>query len=137
MRPVKIKFYLPLLLLAVMSAQHVRTADKVPEAKETVVLQRVPIPGAAGQEMGLGVAEFPPNASKTWHRSTGPEVVYVLEGELTVQVDKQPTRIVHAGESYQMPANVVHATTTGPAGAKAIASWARMPGKPFNIGVLR
>jgi quercetin dioxygenase-like cupin family protein len=126
--------YLPLVLLAVMSVQPVGAANKAPAAKDTVVLQRVPVPGT-DHEMGLGVAQFPPNASKPRHKATGPEVVYVLEGELTVQVDKQPTKIVHAGESYQMPANVVHVTTAGPAGAKVVATWAWVPGQPFNIVV--
>jgi quercetin dioxygenase-like cupin family protein len=85
--------------------------------------------------MGMGIAEFPPNASKPRHKATGPEVAYVLEGEVTVQVDGQPTKVVRAGESYRMPANVVHVTTAGPAGAKVIATWARVPGKPFNIPV--
>jgi hypothetical protein len=34
-----------------------------------------------------------------------------------------------------LPANVVHATTAGRPGAKAVASQARVLGKPFNIGV--
>jgi quercetin dioxygenase-like cupin family protein len=124
--------YLPLILAALMCLESVEAADKAPAAKDTVVLQRVPVPGT-GREMGMGIAEFPPNASKPRHKATGPEVAYVLEGEVTVQVDGQPTRVVHAGESYRMPANVVHVTTAGPAGAKVIATWAWVPGKPFNI----
>ncbi|WP_244146448.1 cupin domain-containing protein [Paraburkholderia sp. BCC1876] len=81
----------------------------------------------------MGIAEFPPNAAKARHKATGPEVAYVLEGEVTVQVDGQPDRIVHAGESYRMPANVVHVTKAGPAGAKVLATWAWIPGKPFNV----
>jgi hypothetical protein len=104
--------YLPLILAALMCLESVEAADKAPAAKDTVVLQRVPVPGT-GREMGM--------------------VAYVLEGEVTVQVDGQPTRVVHAGESYRMPANVVHVTTAGPAGAKVIATWAWVPGKPFNI----
>ena len=61
---------------------------------------------------------------KPQHKATGPEVAYVLEGKVTVQVDGQPARIVRAGESYRMPANVVHVKTAGSAGAKIIATWA-------------
>jgi quercetin dioxygenase-like cupin family protein len=117
-----------------MCVQSVDAADSAPAAKDTVVLQRVPVPGT-DREMGMGIAEFPPNASKPSHKATGPELAYVLEGEVTVQVDGQPTRVVHAGESYRMPAGVVHVTTAGPAGAKVIATWAWVPGKPFNIRV--
>ena len=30
---------------------------------------------------------------------------------------------------------VIHVTTAGPAGAKVVATWAWVPGKPFNIRV--
>ncbi|MDN7495142.1 cupin domain-containing protein [Burkholderia gladioli] len=60
-----------------------------PEARETVVLQRVPVPDT-DREMGMGVAVFPPNASKPRHKASGPELCYVLEGEVTVRVDGQP-----------------------------------------------
>jgi len=127
-------FALMLPALALISVQSVQAADSAPVAKETVVLQRVPVPGT-DREMGMGIAEFPPNASKPRHKATGPEVAYVLEGEVTVQVDGQPTQVVRAGESYRMPAGVVHVTSAGPAGAKVLATWAWVPGKPFNVRV--
>jgi quercetin dioxygenase-like cupin family protein len=102
--------------------------DQAPPAKGTVVLQRVPVLGT-----GMGIAEFPPNGSKPWHKAIGPEVAYVLEGEVKVQADGEAIKIVHAGESYRMPANVVHVTTAGPSGAKVLATWAWIPGKPFNV----
>jgi quercetin dioxygenase-like cupin family protein len=117
-----------------MCIQSAQAAGRAPAARDTVVLQRVPVPGT-DREMGMGMAEFPPNASKPRHKAAGPEVAYVLEGEVTVQVDGQPTRSVHAGESYRMPADVVHVTTAGPEGAKVIATWAWVPGKPFNVRV--
>lgn len=123
--------YLPFILVALMGVQPAQADDKAPAAKDTVVLQRVPVPGT-DQEMGMGIAEFPPNAAKPRHKAAGPEVAYVLEGEVTVQVDGQPPIHVHAGESFRMPANVVHVTTAGPAGAKVLATWAWIPGKPFN-----
>lgn len=90
----------------------IAAADQLPTAKETVVLQRVQVEGT-DREMGLGIAEFPPNASKPRHKATGPEVGYVLSGEVTVKVDGQPTRIVRAGESYRMPAGDPKLTTVG------------------------
>jgi len=112
------------------------TAIKPPDSKETVVLQRVAIPGT-NREMGLGIAEFSPNAEKSRHKATGPEVCYVLEGELIVEVDGKPAQHIRAGGSYQMPEDVVHVTRAGPAGAKVVATWAHVPGKTFNMPVLR
>jgi quercetin dioxygenase-like cupin family protein len=124
----------PLIAAALITLSSANAAEKLPDAKETVVFQRVPVPGT-DREMGMGIAEFPPNAAKPKHKASGPEVAYVLEGEITVQVEGRPAQIVHAGESYRMPANVVHVTTAGPAGGKVLATWAWVPGKPFNIRV--
>ncbi|MFM0630364.1 cupin domain-containing protein [Paraburkholderia xenovorans] len=117
-----------------MNLPAANAGEKASDAKETVVLQRVHVP-ETDREMGMGIAEFPPDAAKPKHKATGPEVAYVLEGEVTVQVEGRPAQIVHAGESYRMPANVVHVTTAGPAGAKVLATWAWVPGKPFNVRV--
>lgn len=122
----------PLIAAALMHPPSANAGEKAPDAKETVVLQRVPVPGT-DREMGMGIAEFPPNAAKPKHKATGPELAYVLEGEVTVQIDGRPAQVVHAGDSYRMPANVVHVTSAGPAGAKVLATWAWVPGKPFNI----
>ncbi|MEQ5843603.1 cupin domain-containing protein [Paraburkholderia acidicola] len=126
--------YFSLVAMILITTQSAFAAGTAPAAKDTVVLQRVPVAGT-DREMGMGIAEFPPNAVKPWHKATGPEVAYVLEGEVTVRVDGQPASVVHAGESYRMPANVAHETAAGPAGAKVVATWAWVPGKPFNIPV--
>lgn len=119
-------------LRACMSTPHAHAADTPPPAKETVVFERVAIP-STNWEMGIGLAEFPPNAAKPRHHATGPEVCFVLEGEVRVEVEGQPTRVVRAGETFQLPAGAVHVTSAGPAGAKVLATWAHVPGQPFNI----
>jgi len=124
----------PVTLLACLAAQFAGAADMAPAAKDTVTLQRVSVPGT-DRQMGMGISEFPPYAVKPRHKATGPEVAYVLEGEVTVQLEGQPAKVVHAGESFQLPANVVHLTTAGPAGAKVVATWVSTPGQPFNIPV--
>lgn len=125
---------LPVVLVALMAAQPIEAADEAPAARDTVVLQRVPVPGT-DREMGMGIAEFPPNAAKPHQKAIGPETCYVLEGEVTVRIAGRPGRLFHAGETFQLPADVVHRTTAGPAGAKLIASWVYVPGKQFNIPV--
>lgn len=123
-----------ILLTAILSLHPALAAGTAAAAKETQVLQRIRVQGT-DREMGMGIAEFPPNAEKPRHKAIGPEIVYVLEGEITVLVDGMPAKIVHAGESYQLAAKDVHVTKAGPAGAKTIASWATVPGKQFNIFV--
>jgi quercetin dioxygenase-like cupin family protein len=122
------------LLAGILSVHPAMAAGMAPAAKETQVLQRIRVQGT-DREMGMGIAEFPPNAEKPRHKAIGPEVVYVLEGEITVLVDGVPAKVVHAGESYQLAAKDVHVTKAGPAGAKTIASWVTVPGKQFNVFV--
>lgn len=42
------------------------------------------------------------------HTHPGDEISYVLEGDLDLLVDGQPPRLVKAGESFVIPAGVVH-----------------------------
>lgn len=123
---------IPFLLASAMSVSSLMATASPIDAKETQVLQRIRLDGT-DRELGMGIAEFPPNAEKPRHLATGPELAYVLEGELIVQVDGEPVKVLHAGGSYQLAANVVHVTRAGPAGAKVIASWVHVPGQAFNI----
>ena len=109
-------------------------ADAVPAAKETQILERVNVNGT-NREMGMGVSEFPPNAEKPRHMATGPEVCYVIKGEIILQVEGRPVKVIRGGGSFQIPANAIHVTTAGLAGATVIATWVSTPGKPFNISV--
>lgn len=119
-------------LMTFAAHQAAVAAERAPATKETTVLQRVPVAGT-NREMAMGIAEFPPNAEKPRHMATGPELCYVLEGAVTVTVDGRPPKVVRAGETFRLPAYVMHVTTAGPAGAKVLATWARDPAKAFNI----
>lgn len=121
-----------LVTCACACAHASHAADPAPEAKETVVLQRAPVL-QTDRELGMGIAEFPPNASKARHKATVPELCYVLEGEVTVQIDGKAAHVYRAGESFALPADLVHVTKAGPSGAKVLASWVHTPGKPFNV----
>jgi quercetin dioxygenase-like cupin family protein len=120
-------------ILTALSAANERDADP-PKTKPTVVLQRSDVPGT-NWGLGLGVADFLPNAQKPRHFAIGPEVGYVLAGELTIRQDGKPSRTVRAGESFAIPAGVVHVTIAGPNGAKVLAAWTNQRGKPFNIPI--
>jgi quercetin dioxygenase-like cupin family protein len=124
--------YLSLSLLALAAMPSAYAVEHAPLAKDTVVLQRAAVPGT-DRQLGLGIAEFPPNTAKPRHQATGPEVCYVLEGEVTVEAENGASKVYRAGESFQIPAHVVHRTSAGPTGAKVLASWVHTPGRTFNI----
>lgn len=104
-------------------------AESIPQ---THVLQRISIPQSPYQ-MGMDITEFSPNATKAAQKQTGPELCYVLEGEVVCMVQGQPPKTYKVGDSYQNLPNLVHWTKAGPKGAKILATWALQPGKPFVI----
>ncbi|RYX90494.1 MAG: cupin domain-containing protein [Comamonadaceae bacterium] len=42
------------------------------------------------------------------HTHPGDEISYVLDGEVTLLVDGQPPKLLKAGESFVVPAGVIH-----------------------------
>jgi quercetin dioxygenase-like cupin family protein len=55
----------------------------------------------------------------------------VLEGELELVIDGKPTVMVKAGESYQIPAGVVHDAKAGDKPFKVLAIYVVDKSKPL------
>lgn len=76
--------------------------------------------------------EVPPGASAGRHTHPGDEISYVAEGEAQLLVDGQPPRTVKAGESFVVPAGVVHdAHNAGGTPTKLIGVYVVEKGKPL------
>ncbi len=121
----KNKFLISVLLCTSVGLGSAIACEAVPITKQqTNVLQKVTVPDS-NYEVSMVMATLPPNTSKGSHAHNGPEVGYVLEGELTLLIPGQPAKTVKAGESFQYQAGVVHDTKAGPKGAKVLASWVR------------
>jgi quercetin dioxygenase-like cupin family protein len=95
-----------------------------------VVLQRFDLPGTPYHHCGMSVVTFDPGNKKTRHEHTGPEVGFVLEGELILKLEGYPAKIIRAGESFEIPMHVFHTTEAGAKGAKVIATWMLAEAKP-------
>jgi quercetin dioxygenase-like cupin family protein len=81
-------------------------------------------------------AEFEPGGAIGRHTHPGEELSIVLEGALTLEVDGQPARTVKAGESFFIPAGVVHAGRNGGSGkAVVFATYIVEKGKPVATPV--
>ena len=130
----KLRLSVPAILGALIAMQSAIGADAITATKETRVLERVSVNGT-NRERGMGASEFPPNAVKSRHMATGPEVCYVMRGEIILQVEDRPVKVILEGGTFQIPANAIHVTKAGPAGATVIATWVSTPGKPFNVRV--
>jgi quercetin dioxygenase-like cupin family protein len=77
------------------------------------------------------VAEFVPGGMAGKHTHPGEELGYVMEGTLELQVAGQPPRTLKAGETFFVPAGVVHdGKNVGTGPAKVLATYIVEKGKP-------
>jgi len=85
-----------------------------------------------GREAVVARVEVAPGAKAGRHTHPGDEISYVLEGEATLLVDGQPARTVKAGESFVIPAGVIHdAHNNGTAAIKLVGVYVVEKGKPL------
>ncbi len=76
-------------------------------------------------------AEFPESAAAGRHTHPGEEIGYILEGQLELRVDGQPTRILKAGDVFFIPPGVIHdGINTGSGMTKVLATYVVEKGKP-------
>ena len=93
-------------------------------------LQKFDVAGTAFETI-IGTAEIQPDVSIGRHSHFGVEAGYVLEGEATLMLDGQPPKAIKAGDSYVIPAGVVHDAKAGPKGTKVLATYVVEKGKVF------
>jgi len=85
-----------------------------------------------GKEAVVAKVEIAPGSGAPRHTHPGDEISYVTEGQVEVQVDGQPPRIVKAGESFVIPAGTVHgAYNRGDTPARLIGVYVLEKGKPL------
>jgi quercetin dioxygenase-like cupin family protein len=76
--------------------------------------------GQAVQETIVSVAEFGPGSAAPWHMHPGAqELLHVIEGSLTVEIEGQGATLLKAGEAGIIPAELVHLARNDSAGASA------------------
>ena len=109
-------------------------ADEAPRPKMTVkVLMKTTVSGDESREAIVGMAEFPPGASTGRHTHPGDEYATVLEGELEIVMDGQPTKHVKAGEAYHNERDVIHETrNAGTVAAKVVSTFVIAKGQPIS-----
>jgi len=84
-----------------------------------------------GRHVVQALAEFIPGGAAGKHTHPGEEFGYVVEGRLELMIDGQPPRMVKAGESFYVPAGLVHdGKNVGSGAAKVLATYVVEKGKP-------
>lgn len=72
------------------------------------------------QETVVNVLEMPPGAAAPWHMHPGAqELLQVIDGNLTVEIEGRPTTVLKAGEAGIIPAELVHLARNESASASA------------------
>ena len=76
--------------------------------------------------------DFDPGAAVPKHTHPGEEVGYIVQGELTVEVEGKPAQTLKAGDSFFIPAGTVHSgKNTGKAPAVVLSTYIVEKGKPL------
>src|SRR3972149_9005211 len=116
------------MAIGVMGTQVLAGKEELAQGKE---LQRATLAGAKGKEAVLVLRELPPGKESGKHSQSGTEVVYVLEGSVTLEVQGKPPITLKAGDSFQTGPRhvdtVSDASTTAP--GKALAFYVVEKGK--------
>ena len=85
-----------------------------------------------GREAVVARVELAPGARAGRHTHPGDEIAYVMEGESTLLIDGEPPRAVKAGESFIIPAGVIHdAVNNGAVPVKLVGVYVVEKGKPL------
>ena len=97
--------------------------------KGQTLLQSVAYPGP-GHYTRITRTEVPPNGRAPRHDHPGIETTYLLSGSVTLSVEGQPDREVHAGQSFAIAPYTAHTIANGPAPAELLSTYVLEDGKP-------
>ncbi|MCG6204471.1 cupin domain-containing protein [Rhodopseudomonas sp. HC1] len=118
------------IALAVTLAASAAYAQQPTSGIKRTPLQKVEFPD--GYVTVSGLAELPAGGRIGRHTHPGIETGYLLEGEALMSIDGQPDKHLKAGDSYSIPAGVVHdAAAHGGGAAKVMAVWVVDKTKPL------
>jgi quercetin dioxygenase-like cupin family protein len=88
------------------------------------------------RETVVARGEFAAGAVVPRHTHPGDEIGYVLEGELTIEIDGKPPQKLKAGDTFFVPAGTIHAAkNTSKAAAVALSTYIVEKGKPLATPV--
>jgi len=93
------------------------------------------------EETVVNILDVAPGAGAPWHiHPAAQEIIFVVDGNLTVEVDGQGTKVMKAGDIILIRAEVPHLVRNESAGApvKALVTYSRADkAKPFLVVMKR
>jgi quercetin dioxygenase-like cupin family protein len=94
-------------------------------------VQRGPL-SVPGREMVQVRTEIPVGVASGWHTHPGEEVGYIVAGTVQMEIQDQPTLILHAGDGFLIPPQVPHnATDLGPGTGQMLSTYIVEIGQPI------
>ena len=89
----------------------IASADGTPPAASAKQLMTKELAGLAGKEILMSTVTYPPGGASPPHRHDAQVFVYVLEGELIMQVQGGPKVTLKPGETFYENPTDVHAVS--------------------------
>jgi len=112
-----------------MAAAGLAGAQQAGFARIALQTQDVCTPGKVAVQVR---GEFDPGVATGRHTHLGEELTYILEGQIELRIDGQAPRVVKAGETFFVPAGLVHeGVNTGEGKAKVLATYIVEKGQPL------
>jgi quercetin dioxygenase-like cupin family protein len=124
------------LLASILTLTACASSTTAPEMASTgsrTVLQHVAYP--AGYEVNVIRIILPANANSPHHTHPGLESGYVARGAVTIAIDGQPEKVLHAGETFETPAYVPHIVKNGPNETEIVSTYITEVGKPLSQSI--
>ena len=105
-------------------------AQLTPQVKRTIVLkQDMTLPG---REAVMATIELPPGSAEGRHTHPAELYVYLIEGEIVLENEGQPDRVMKAGDVAAVASGKIHqALNRGNVTAKGVAVFVAEKGRPL------
>jgi quercetin dioxygenase-like cupin family protein len=78
-----------------------------PAAFKRTELQHFPSPNP-GWEIAQSLVEIPEGIASGRHNHPGPEVGYIVRGDVAMEFDERPTLTLRTGDPFMIPPGVIH-----------------------------
>jgi quercetin dioxygenase-like cupin family protein len=90
-----------------MTTEPESTQSAAPATFKRTELQRFPSP-ILGWEIVQSLAEIPEGVASGRHSHPGPEVGYIVRGDVGMEFDDRPTLTLRTGDPFLIPPGVIH-----------------------------
>jgi quercetin dioxygenase-like cupin family protein len=90
-----------------MTTEPATAPSTTPASFKRTELQRLPSP-LPGWEIVQSLAEIPEGMASGRHSHPGPEVGYIVRGDVAMEFDGRPSLALHTGDPFLIPPGIVH-----------------------------